>query len=192
MRPCATHTDVRVLLRHNTIEQVGPPGWRRPPISGTAQPGAQEHRCRAGAVCSAVVTARFLKCVLLSHASHACDHTHTHTHTHTANNRNDRSAPHAARIQHPPRHHREVLRRSSGAARKDSCTACERTAFTPCRRTHSAAYTRRRWREEPTSTWPHRRQARRTRCTLAPSTPPPAPARAASTMVDHGFAHVLV
>ena len=38
-------------------------------------------------MCSAVVTARFLKCVLLSHASHACDHTHTHTHTHTANNR---------------------------------------------------------------------------------------------------------
>ena len=35
----------------------------------------------------------------------------------------------------------------------------------------------------PTSTWPHGRQARRTRCTLAPSTPPPAPARAASTMV---------
>ena len=93
------------------------------------------------------------------------------------------SDPHAARMQHPPQHHREVLRRSSGAARKDSCTACERTAFTPCRRTHSAAYTRRRWREEPTSTWPHRRQARRTRCTLAPSTPPPAPARAASTMV---------
>ena len=110
-------------------------------------------------------------------------HTHTHTHTHTANNRSNRSDPHAARMQHPPQHHREVLRRSSGAARKDSCTACERTAFTPCRRTHSAAHTRRRWREEPTSTWPHRRQARRTRCTLAPSTPPPAPARAASTMV---------
>ena len=53
---------------------------------------------------------------------------------------------------------REVLRRSSGAARKDSCTACERTAFTPCRRTHSAVHTRRRWREEPTSTWPNRRQ----------------------------------
>ena len=111
-------------------------------------------------------------------------HTHTHTHTHTANNRSNRSDPHAARMQHPPQHHREVLRRSSGAARKDSCTACERTAFTPCRRTHSAAHTRRRWREEPTSTWPHRRQARRTRCTLAPSTPPPAPARAASTMVE--------
>ena len=26
-----------------------------PPISGTAQPSAQEHRCRAGAVCSVVV-----------------------------------------------------------------------------------------------------------------------------------------
>ena len=37
------------------------------PISGTAQPRAQEHRCRAGAVCSAVVAnTRFLKCVLLS------------------------------------------------------------------------------------------------------------------------------
>ena len=59
------------------------PGWRRPPISGTAQPRAQEHRCRAGAVCSAVVTARFLKGILLSHASHACDHTHTPIHTHT-------------------------------------------------------------------------------------------------------------
>ena len=53
------------------------------PISGTAQPRAQEHRSSAGAMCSAVVTARFLKCVLLSLASHACDHTHTHTHTHT-------------------------------------------------------------------------------------------------------------
>ena len=29
-----------------------------PPISGTAQPRAQEHRCRAGAVCSAVVAHR--------------------------------------------------------------------------------------------------------------------------------------
>ena len=54
-------------------------------------------------------------------------HTHTHTHTHTANNRNDRSAPHAARMQHPPRHHREVLRRSSGAARKDSCVTGTKT-----------------------------------------------------------------
>jgi hypothetical protein len=45
---------------------------------------------------------------------------------------------------------REVLRRSSGAARKDSCTACERTAFTPCRRTPSTVDTRRRWRGEPT------------------------------------------
>ena len=83
MRPCATHASMRALLRHNTIEQVGPPGWRRPPISGTAQPRTQEHRCRAGAVCSAVVTARFLEGILLSHASHACDHTHTPIHTHT-------------------------------------------------------------------------------------------------------------
>jgi hypothetical protein len=34
-------------------------------------------------VCSAVVTARFLQGILLSHASHACDHTHTPIHTHT-------------------------------------------------------------------------------------------------------------
>ena len=52
-------------------------------ISGTAQPRAQEHLCRAGAVCSAVVTARFLQGILLSHASHACDHTHPPIHTHT-------------------------------------------------------------------------------------------------------------
>jgi len=123
------------------------------------------------------------KASVRARASEQASERETHTHTHTANNRSNRSDPHAARMQHPPQHHREVLRRSSGAARKDSCTACERTAFTPCRRTHSAAHTRRRWREEPTSTWPHRRQARRTRCTLAPSTPPPAPARAASTMV---------
>ena len=134
-------------------------------------------------MCSAVVTARFLQGILLSHASHACDHTHTPIHTHTL-----QTIEAAGQIPTPPAcstpiDRREVLRRSSGAARKDSCTACERTAFTPCRRTHSAAYTRRQWREEPTSTWPHRRQARRTRCTLAPSTPPPAPARAASTMV---------
>ena len=58
----------------------------------------------------------------------ACMRPHTHTHTHTANNRNDRSAPHAARMQHP-----------------------------------------------------HRPS---TRCTPAPSTPPPAHARAASTMVQ--------
>ena len=59
------------------------PGCRRPPISGTAQPRVQEHRCRSGAVCRAVVTARFLKGILLSHASYACDHTHTPIHTHT-------------------------------------------------------------------------------------------------------------
>ena len=154
------------------------------PISGTARPRAQEHRCRAGAVCSAVVTARFLQGILLSHASHACDHTHPPIHTHTL-----QTIEATGQIPTPPAcstplNHREVLRRSSGAARKDSCTACERTAFTPCRRTPSAVDTRRRWREEPTSTWPNRRQARRTRCTLAPSTPPPAPARAASTMVE--------
>ena len=153
MRPCATHASMRALLRHNTIEQVGPPGWRRPPISGTAQPRAQEHRCRAGAVCSAVVTARFLKGILLSHASHACDHTHTPIHTHTL-----QIIEMTGQLPTPPAcstpiDRREVLRRSSGAARKDSCTACERTAFTPCRRTHSAVDTRRWWREEPTSTF---------------------------------------
>jgi hypothetical protein len=61
-------------------------------------------------------------------------------------------------MQHPHQpNHREALRRSSGAARKDSCTACERTAFTPCCRKHSAVDTH-QWREEPTSTWPNRRQ----------------------------------
>ena len=83
MRPCAysyVHARITKTQYHRTGRS---PGWRRPPISGTAQPRAQEHRCRAGAVCSAVVTARFLKGILLSHASHACDHTHTPIHTHT-------------------------------------------------------------------------------------------------------------
>ena len=62
----------------------------------------------------------------------------------------------ASRMQHPHLcDSREVLRCSGGVARKDSCTACERTAFIPCRRTHSAVDTHRR-REEPTSAWPHR------------------------------------
>ena len=83
MRPCAysyVHARITKTQYHRTGRS---PGWRRPPISGTAQPRAQEHRCRAGAVCSAVVTARFLQGILLSHASHACDHTHTPIHTHT-------------------------------------------------------------------------------------------------------------
>ncbi len=56
-------------------------------ISGTAQPRAQEHLCRAGAVCSAGLVCSaghdLFKCILLSHASYACDHPHTPTHTHT-------------------------------------------------------------------------------------------------------------
>ena len=109
------------------------------PISGTVQPRAQEHHCRAGAVCS-VVVARFLNCVLRStlSSSNPCSVT-------------------PSTLAHATRMHREVPRRSSGAARKDSCTTCERTVFTPCRRTHSAVNTR-QWREEPTSTWPKRCQ----------------------------------
>ena len=113
-------------------------------------------------------------------------HPHPPTHTHTANNRNDRSAPHAARMQHPHRpNHREALRRSSWAARKDSCTVCEHTAFTPCRKTHSAVDTR-RWREEPTSTWPNRLQPVARYALPPPRHPPPAHARAASTMLQGG------
>jgi len=80
-------------------------------------------------VCSAVVTARFLKCVLLSHASHACDHTHTHTHTHTLQTIETTGQLPTPPACSTPIDRREVLRRSSGAARKDSCTACERTAL---------------------------------------------------------------
>ena len=120
---------------------------------------------------------------------HAITHTHPYTHPHCKQSKRQVSSP---RRPHPPRHHREVLLRSSGAARKDSCTACERTAFTPCRRTHSAVDTRRRWREEPTSTlYPprHPRQHPRApprRWSKAPTTPrtaaPPHPhsARAAA------------
>ena len=89
-------------------------------ISGTAQPRAQKHLCRAGAVCSAVVTARFIPV----HPVIACitcmrPHTHTHTHTHTANNRNNRSAPHAARMQPPS----TVVRFFAGAAGQHGKTA---------------------------------------------------------------------
>jgi len=109
-------------------------------------------------VCSAVVTSRFLKCVLLSHASHACDHTPTPPHTNTLQTIETTGQLPTPPACSTPIDRREILRRSSRAARKDSCTACERTAFTPCRKTHSAVDTRRRWREEPTSTWPNRRQ----------------------------------
>ena len=91
------------------------------PISGTAQPRAQEHRCRAGAVCSAArswLTARFLKCVLLSAllSSNPCSVAPS-------------TLAHDAPMQHPHRHkHREVPRRSSGAARKDSATTALPTA----------------------------------------------------------------
>ena len=47
-------------------------------------------------------------------------HTHTHTHTHTANKRNNRSAPHAARMQHPPRPSKSLL---AGAAGQHGKTA---------------------------------------------------------------------
>jgi hypothetical protein len=70
------------------------------------------------------------------HRMHATTHTHTHTHTlQTIETTGQLPTPPACRT---PIDRREVLRRSSGAARKDSCTACERTAFTPCRRTHLA------------------------------------------------------
>ena len=91
-------------------------------------------------VARSLLTASFLKCVLLITllSSNPCSVT-------------------PSTLAHATRMHREVPRRSSGAARKDSCTACERTVFTPCRRTHSAVNTR-QWREEPTSTWPKRCQ----------------------------------
>jgi hypothetical protein len=47
-------------------------------------------------------------------------HTHTHTHTHTANKRNNRSAPHAARMQHPPRPSKSFF---AGAAGQHGKTA---------------------------------------------------------------------
>jgi hypothetical protein len=118
-------------------------------------------RYRAGAVCGAVFDARYLKCVLLSTqlSSTPCSVAHSTL------------AP-AARMQHPHySNRRDVLRCSGWVARKDSCTACERTAFNPCRRTHSAIDTRRR-KEEPTSAWPNRVSARCTLCTPAPSIPP--------------------
>jgi hypothetical protein len=69
----------------------------------------------------------------------------------------------ASRMQHPHLcDSREVLRCSGGVARKDSCTACERAALTPCRRTHSAVDIR---MAEQVS-------ARCKLCTPAPSTPP--------------------
>jgi len=126
-------------------------------------------------VCSAArswLTARFLKCVLLSTllSSNPCSVAPS-------------NLAHAARMQHPHRHkHREVPRRSSGAARKDSCTACERTVFTPCRRTHSAVDTR-RWREEPTSTWPNSVSPLHALHSI-PLDTPPACAHADSTMVE--------
>ena len=90
---------------------------------------------------------------------------------------------HAARMQHSHRHkHREVPRRSGGAARKDNCTVCERTVFTPCRRTHSAVDTR-RWREEPTSTWPNSVSPLHALHSI-PLDTPPACAHADSTMVE--------
>ena len=83
-------------------------------------------------------------------------------------------------MQHPHcSDRREVPRCSGGVARKDSCTACERTAFSPCRRTHSAVDTRRR-REEPTSAWPNRCQPVAHSALQPPRHPPPACAVTAS------------
>ena len=107
------------------------------------------------------LAARFLKCVLLSRqlSSTPCSVARSTL------------AP-AARMQHPHcRNRREVLRCSGGVARKDSCTACERTAFIPCHRTHSAIDTRRR-KEEPTSAWPNRCQPVAHSALQPPSTPP--------------------
>ena len=104
------------MIRHRTAPRPG----------ASLQGGSGVQRCRDRTISPGHPVIACIPCMR--------SHTHTHTHTHTANNRSNRSDPHAARIQHPPRHQ-------------------------------------------------NRRQARRTRCTLAPSTPPPAPARAASTMV---------
>ena len=93
----------------------------------------------------------------------------------------------AARMQHPHRHkQREVPRRSSGAARKDSCTACKHTVFTPCHRTHSAVDTRRAHRLRLTRFPPAQQQraprrppAETLQC-RASTRPHPHPARADS------------
>jgi len=110
-------------------------------------------------------------------------HTHTPTHQHTANNRNDRSAPHAARMQHPHRPSRDSSPEQQGSTKRQlhrlrthglhpvSQDALSRRYTPPVeRRAHQHM-------AEQTS-------ARCTRCTPAPSTPPPAHARAASTMVE--------
>ena len=64
---------------------------------------------------------------------------------------------------------REVLRCSGGVARKDSCTACGRTTFTPCRRAHSAIHAPAERRAHQCMA--EQVSARCTHCTPAPSTP---------------------
>ena len=119
------------------------------------------------------LAARFLKCVLLS----------TQLSSNPCSVARSTLAP-AARMQHPHRcDSREVLRCSGGVARKDSCTSCERTAFIPCRRTHSAVDTRRR-REEPTSAWPNRCQPVARSALQPPRHPPPACVCVASTTIE--------
>ena len=127
------------------------------------QGGRGVHRCRGS----------LLKCVLLSTllSSNPCSVALS-------------TLAHAARMQHPHLHnHREVLRRSNGAVRKDRCTVCKRTVFTPCRRTHSAVDTR-RWREESTSVWPNRCQPVARSALQPPRHPPPACVCVASTTIE--------
>ena len=67
---------MRVLLRHNSIEQVGL-------LGGGGLPYQAPHSPAPRSIAAGRETARFLQVILLSHASHACDHTHTPIHTHT-------------------------------------------------------------------------------------------------------------
>jgi hypothetical protein len=168
MRPCAysyVYARITKTQYHRTSRS---PGWRLPPISGTAQPRAQEHRCRAGAV-SAVVTARFLKGILLSHALHACDHTHTPIHTPTL-----QTIETTGQLPTPPASPSAPSRGSSPEQRSSTERQLHRLRTHGLHPVSQDALSRRYTPPVERRTHQH---------TLSPSTPTPAPARAASTMV---------
>ena len=116
------------------------------------------------------------------HRMHAITHTHPYTHTHCRQSKQQVRSPrrpHAAPPSAPSRGsspeqrsstERQLHRLRTHGLHPVSQDALSRRYTPPVeRRAHQHM-------AEQTS-------ARRTRCTLAPSTPPPAPARAASTMV---------
>jgi hypothetical protein len=114
---------------------------------------------------------------------HAITHTHPHTHTHCKQSKRQVSSPRHPHAAPPP----APSRGSSPEQRSSTERQLHRLRMHGLHPVSQDALSRRYTPTVERGAHQHMAEqtsARRTRCTLAPSTPPPAPARAASTMVE--------